>query len=236
MPERAERIRATLAAAGAPVVEARAHRDGALLTVHDGGLVRFLATAWEEWEAARAGVDCALTAVDLLLEAPRPHTPAAAPRPSRDPIAVRRLVLSEQRRDRRSGAAGRRPRAVGDRGRCRRVRATTAGCSRWTRRRGRWPGRRWRRSSSHSAWMLPARTPRARSTSPPTASGPQDAARRARSAHGRRAGGRLRRHHHRRPRAGGAGRPRGRAADRRRDLTPRFCRSHHAQPGPPTEE
>ena len=52
VPERVRRIREALEAAGAPVVDARAHPDGALLAVHDERLVEFLRTAWEEWEAA----------------------------------------------------------------------------------------------------------------------------------------------------------------------------------------
>jgi acetoin utilization deacetylase AcuC-like enzyme len=52
LPERADRIRATLEDAGAPVVETEAHDDKALLAVHDAGLVDFLRTAWENWDAA----------------------------------------------------------------------------------------------------------------------------------------------------------------------------------------
>jgi acetoin utilization deacetylase AcuC-like enzyme len=51
LPERAELIRAALEEAGAPVVEAGPHPDDALLAVHDIGLVDFLRTAWENWEA-----------------------------------------------------------------------------------------------------------------------------------------------------------------------------------------
>jgi acetoin utilization deacetylase AcuC-like enzyme len=50
LPERAERIRAELAEAR--FVEARAQPDGAVLAVHDGALLEYLASAWEEWEAA----------------------------------------------------------------------------------------------------------------------------------------------------------------------------------------
>jgi acetoin utilization deacetylase AcuC-like enzyme len=52
VPERAEEIRGALEAAGAPVAAARPHDDGPLLAVHDPGLVEFLRTAWETWEAA----------------------------------------------------------------------------------------------------------------------------------------------------------------------------------------
>jgi acetoin utilization deacetylase AcuC-like enzyme len=52
VPERAEAIRAALEAAGAPVVAADPHDDAALLAVHDAGLVEFLQTAWQRWQAA----------------------------------------------------------------------------------------------------------------------------------------------------------------------------------------
>ena len=51
LPERAELIRAALEEAGAPVVQAVFHPDESLLAVHDGGLVDFLRTAWENWQA-----------------------------------------------------------------------------------------------------------------------------------------------------------------------------------------
>ena len=51
MPERAERIRSALAA-GARLVEARPHPDEALLAVHDRALLDYLASAWDDWEAA----------------------------------------------------------------------------------------------------------------------------------------------------------------------------------------
>jgi acetoin utilization deacetylase AcuC-like enzyme len=50
VPERAERIRAALE--GARFVEARPQPPEALLAVHDGELVDFLARAWSDWEAA----------------------------------------------------------------------------------------------------------------------------------------------------------------------------------------
>jgi acetoin utilization deacetylase AcuC-like enzyme len=51
LPERADRIRSELEAAGARVVDALPHDDVALLAVHDPGLVEFLRTAVEHWEA-----------------------------------------------------------------------------------------------------------------------------------------------------------------------------------------
>jgi acetoin utilization deacetylase AcuC-like enzyme len=52
LPARAERIRATLTAAGARVVEAAAQPDEAILAVHDPALPAYLAQAWREWNAA----------------------------------------------------------------------------------------------------------------------------------------------------------------------------------------
>ncbi len=52
VPERAERIREALAAAGARLVDAEEQPDEAVLAVHDAPLVEYLATAWDEWEAS----------------------------------------------------------------------------------------------------------------------------------------------------------------------------------------
>ncbi len=58
------------------------------------------------WEAARAAVDVALTAVDLVADgAPLRVRVLPAARPSRDAVALRRLVLPEQLRGRGGGAA-----------------------------------------------------------------------------------------------------------------------------------
>jgi len=51
LPERAESIRTALEEAGARIVPAVPHPDGPLLAVHDVGLVEFLRTAWESWQA-----------------------------------------------------------------------------------------------------------------------------------------------------------------------------------------
>jgi acetoin utilization deacetylase AcuC-like enzyme len=51
LPERADLIRATLEETGAPIVDATTHSDDALLGVHDPGLVEFLRTAWDSWQA-----------------------------------------------------------------------------------------------------------------------------------------------------------------------------------------
>jgi acetoin utilization deacetylase AcuC-like enzyme len=50
VPERAERIRAALA--GARFVEPLPQPDEAVLAVHDAALLDYLASAWDEWEAA----------------------------------------------------------------------------------------------------------------------------------------------------------------------------------------
>jgi acetoin utilization deacetylase AcuC-like enzyme len=52
LPERAERMREALAAAGAPVVEAEPHPDDAVAAVHDEALTDYLAGAWPAWESA----------------------------------------------------------------------------------------------------------------------------------------------------------------------------------------
>ncbi len=51
VPERALAILGAMRAAGAEIVPARRHDDAVLRTVHDGGLVDYLATAWDAWEA-----------------------------------------------------------------------------------------------------------------------------------------------------------------------------------------
>jgi acetoin utilization deacetylase AcuC-like enzyme len=52
LPERAERIREALAAAGARQVEAEPHPDEAVAAVHDEALLAYLAGAWADWERA----------------------------------------------------------------------------------------------------------------------------------------------------------------------------------------
>lgn len=52
LPERAERIRTALTAAGAPLAVAERHADACLAAVHDPGLLAFLEGAWDAWEAA----------------------------------------------------------------------------------------------------------------------------------------------------------------------------------------
>jgi acetoin utilization deacetylase AcuC-like enzyme len=57
LPERAERIRETLAEAGARFVDAQAQPDDAVLRVHDPALPTYLAGALSEWEAAGLPAD-----------------------------------------------------------------------------------------------------------------------------------------------------------------------------------
>jgi acetoin utilization deacetylase AcuC-like enzyme len=51
VPERATVLLDALRSAGAEVIQADAHGDGAILAVHDAALVEHLATVWAEWEA-----------------------------------------------------------------------------------------------------------------------------------------------------------------------------------------
>ena len=52
LPERAERIREHLEADGARFVDAEPQPDDAVTSVHDPALVDYLASAWDDWEAA----------------------------------------------------------------------------------------------------------------------------------------------------------------------------------------
>jgi acetoin utilization deacetylase AcuC-like enzyme len=57
VPERVERIRDALSAAGARLVAAEEQPGDAVLAVHDRALVDYLTTAWEEWEASGLTAD-----------------------------------------------------------------------------------------------------------------------------------------------------------------------------------
>jgi len=57
VPERAERIRAAVKAAGAPVVEAEDTPDDIALRFHDPALVAWLRDSWDLWEEAGLGED-----------------------------------------------------------------------------------------------------------------------------------------------------------------------------------
>jgi acetoin utilization deacetylase AcuC-like enzyme len=57
VPRRAEAIRDALRARDAPFVAAESHPDDDVLAVHDAPLLRYLSTAWEEWDAAGLPAD-----------------------------------------------------------------------------------------------------------------------------------------------------------------------------------
>ena len=52
LPERAERIRAALEDAGAPLIPASKHPDEEVLRLHDPALITYLRSAWEDWQAS----------------------------------------------------------------------------------------------------------------------------------------------------------------------------------------
>ncbi len=52
LPERVERIRRALEAAGAPLVEADGHPDELALRLHDPELAGYLRSAWDEWQTS----------------------------------------------------------------------------------------------------------------------------------------------------------------------------------------
>jgi acetoin utilization deacetylase AcuC-like enzyme len=57
IPERAERIRAELERRGARIVPADEHPNDVALRLHDPALTGYLASAWDEWEAAGLTAD-----------------------------------------------------------------------------------------------------------------------------------------------------------------------------------
>jgi acetoin utilization deacetylase AcuC-like enzyme len=84
-PQRAERIRAALERAGAPVHAELADPGPALAEVHDAALLDYLASAWDEWQAAGLTEDPGQDRVvpyifplaELLPDGRQPLTPAA---------------------------------------------------------------------------------------------------------------------------------------------------------------
>src|SRR5947207_2536276 len=85
LPERAERIRAALAAAGAPLVDAEPQPDERLLTVHDAELTGYLEHAWERWEAAGLTAD---PGQDRVVPYLFPHPGLVGEEPLRVPAAA----------------------------------------------------------------------------------------------------------------------------------------------------
>jgi acetoin utilization deacetylase AcuC-like enzyme len=84
LPERADLIRAALEDAGAEVVAARPHSDDTLLAVHEPGLVDFLRSASENWEARGMRAEsCQADVVGYIFPTPgllgglEPRVPAA---------------------------------------------------------------------------------------------------------------------------------------------------------------
>jgi acetoin utilization deacetylase AcuC-like enzyme len=84
-PERAQRLREGLAARGATFVEAKPQPDDAATTVHDRALVDFLATAWDEWEAAGLPGD---PGQDRVVPYLFPHPSLFSGRPARRATAI----------------------------------------------------------------------------------------------------------------------------------------------------
>ena len=85
LPERAERIRAELQAAGAPLADAATHPDDALLAVHDRALLEYLARAWEDWEAAGLTIE---PGQDRVVPYLFPHPGLLGELPLTDPAAI----------------------------------------------------------------------------------------------------------------------------------------------------
>ena len=109
VPERAERIREALEAAGARLVDAEEQPDEAVLVVHDAPLTEYLATAWEEWESSGLTED---PGQDRVVPYLFPH-PGLFPEAS--PPAKRRaggLLAGPKARAHRPGADARVPSAV----------------------------------------------------------------------------------------------------------------------------
>jgi acetoin utilization deacetylase AcuC-like enzyme len=84
VPARAERIRETLATAGARFVDATAQPDDAMLAVHDPALLAYLESAWRDWEAAGLPKD---PGQDRVVPYVFPHASLIADRPPATPVA-----------------------------------------------------------------------------------------------------------------------------------------------------
>jgi acetoin utilization deacetylase AcuC-like enzyme len=85
VPERAEVIREALVGAGARLAEVDDHPDEALLAVHAPELLRFLSSAWDEWERAGMPGD---PGQDRVVSYVFPHQGLTSGRPPREPTAV----------------------------------------------------------------------------------------------------------------------------------------------------
>jgi acetoin utilization deacetylase AcuC-like enzyme len=85
VPARAERIRAELEAAGAPVRDAEAFPDEEALALHDEALVDWLRTAWERWREAGLEDD---PGQDRVVPYLFPHPELLGGLPLREPAAT----------------------------------------------------------------------------------------------------------------------------------------------------
>ena len=122
---RAERIRAALEAAGAPVVPAAAQPDAALHAVHDPALTDYLAGAWAAWSASSFPQD---PGQDRVVPYVFPHGSVPARAPAADPRARGPLRLRHDDAD-RAGHVGGGARRDRRRGHGRRAGRTAAGRS-----------------------------------------------------------------------------------------------------------
>jgi acetoin utilization deacetylase AcuC-like enzyme len=84
LPARAERIREAVEAEGARLLEAATHDDSALERVHDPGLIGFLASAWDRWEASGLTDD---PGQDRVVPYLFPHPGLIGPLPLREAVA-----------------------------------------------------------------------------------------------------------------------------------------------------
>jgi acetoin utilization deacetylase AcuC-like enzyme len=85
LPARADRIRAAVTAAGAPIVEADDYGLAPVLAVHDPAFVQFLSTAWTDWEASGLEADPGQPrVVPYVFALPQ----VTSGRPPREPVAV----------------------------------------------------------------------------------------------------------------------------------------------------
>src|SRR4051795_12696443 len=85
LPERAERIREALTAAGAWFVEAEPQPDDAVAGVHDAELTAYLESAWDEWEAAGLPDD---PGIDRVVPYLFPHPDLFSGRPARAATSI----------------------------------------------------------------------------------------------------------------------------------------------------
>ena len=99
LPERAERIRAALTDAGAPLVDASHQPDEAVASVHDSGLTHYLSSAWPAWRRPGSTRSRATTASCRTCSRTRTCSPGARrarpprSRPARGQFAYDTMTL-----------------------------------------------------------------------------------------------------------------------------------------------